>query len=225
MIAFDERQGVTLTAPLPVNVTDPGTYGSYPNGSRKIAAGEQVDSHLIHSDPPGNKTTGRLTGTVTFPSDIIGVIGSTARLNASDGVLGAPGTTYASDDQRARPREGQHRHSGSGHDQRRPAFTDLQHPHGQGRRPPRGHAPRRPPRGRDLRHARSGDGGQRRAVHARRDQRRLHVRGGRARDRHAAGRHHAGLLVVADRLLRNGSGRLRARIPRRRRAAPPPSSW
>lgn len=94
-IAFDERQATTLTSRVLVDAVDPGTYSTFPNGSRNVAAGTQVDSHMIHSDvPPGIPTT-RRTGTVSFPTDILGVIGSTARLGASDAALGAPGTTYA----------------------------------------------------------------------------------------------------------------------------------
>src|SRR5689334_4519328 len=95
VFAFDERQGVTLSAALPVNVTAPGTYGTFSNGTKQIAAGTQVDSLLLHSDPPGNTSSGRRTGTVTVATDILGVIASTARLNSSDSVVGAAGTTYA----------------------------------------------------------------------------------------------------------------------------------
>src|SRR6478609_7720920 len=59
VFAFDERQGVTLTAPLPVNINGTGTFGSYPNGSKQIASGTQVDSFLLHSDPPANTTSAR----------------------------------------------------------------------------------------------------------------------------------------------------------------------
>jgi uncharacterized repeat protein (TIGR01451 family) len=94
-IAFDERQAVTLESTLLVDATGPGTYRTWPNGRRTIAAGTEVDSHLIHSDPSSAKTGIHRTGTVTFASPIIGVIGATDRLAASDAALGAPGTTYA----------------------------------------------------------------------------------------------------------------------------------
>jgi uncharacterized repeat protein (TIGR01451 family) len=94
-IAFDEQQGTTLASSMLVDAVDPGTYSSFPNGSRRIAAGTKVDSHLVHSDVPAGGPTTRRTGSITFPTDIIGVIGSTARLGASDAALGAPGTTYS----------------------------------------------------------------------------------------------------------------------------------
>jgi uncharacterized repeat protein (TIGR01451 family) len=92
--AFDERQGATLPSAVAVDAMDPGTYTSFPPGSATIAAGTQVNSHLIHSDIPPRSYTARRTGTVTFSNDIIGVVASTNKLAASD-TLGAPGTLYA----------------------------------------------------------------------------------------------------------------------------------
>jgi uncharacterized repeat protein (TIGR01451 family) len=93
LVTFDERQGVTLAAPVLVDAVDPGTYAKFPNGSRTIPAGTEVDSHFVHNDLPKG-ATGRRVGSITFSSDILGVIGATGRLNKSDG-LGASGTTYA----------------------------------------------------------------------------------------------------------------------------------
>jgi len=92
--AFDEKQGVTLSAAVSVDAVNPGTYSSFPSGSAKVAAGTLVNSHLIHSDIPSRNFTARRTGTVTFGNDIIGVVASTAKLAASDS-LGAVGTLYA----------------------------------------------------------------------------------------------------------------------------------
>lgn len=95
-IAFDERQNVTLPAPLVVDAVDPGTYTITTSPTYKVQSQRVVDSHLIHSDPPGAGSAGaHRTGTLSFPTDIIGVISSTDRLGASDATLGAPGTTYA----------------------------------------------------------------------------------------------------------------------------------
>jgi len=95
-IAFDERQNVTLPAALVVDAIDPGTYTTNASPTNKVPAQRVVDSHLIHSDPPGSGGGGvHRTGTLTFPADIVGVISSTDRLGASDATLGAPGTTYA----------------------------------------------------------------------------------------------------------------------------------
>jgi uncharacterized repeat protein (TIGR01451 family) len=92
--AFDERQNVTLSSAVAVDAVDPGAYTMLPTGSSTIPAGTQVDSHLIHNDLPTGATA-RHNGSVSFPSDIIGVIAATNHLAASDRTLGAPGTTYA----------------------------------------------------------------------------------------------------------------------------------
>ncbi len=94
-VAFDERQNVTLGAAVAVDAVNPGTYTAFPSGSAKVAAGTVVDSHLIHSDVPSRNYTARRQGTVTFSAPIVGVVASTAKLAASDGALGAPGTQYA----------------------------------------------------------------------------------------------------------------------------------
>src|SRR3954471_3126981 len=52
VVAFDERQQVTLGAPVAIDASAPGTYASFPNGSATLATGTVVDSHLIHSDIP-----------------------------------------------------------------------------------------------------------------------------------------------------------------------------
>ena len=50
-----------------------------------------VKSHFIHADPV---TTLLLDGRVRFDTQIIGVISSSAGLDATDALLGRPGTTY-----------------------------------------------------------------------------------------------------------------------------------
>src|SRR4051794_5163594 len=93
--AFDERQNVTLTSSVAVDATAPGTYATFPNGSAVIPAGTVVDSHFIDSDiPPKKSWTAHRVGSLSFNADIIGVIGATNRLAASDSQLGAPSTVY-----------------------------------------------------------------------------------------------------------------------------------
>jgi len=94
VFVWDEAQGKTLTAPVAIDASAPGTYSVFPTGTAVIPAGAVVDSHMVHSDPPGN-TKVRRKGSVTFAGTIVGLIGSTTKLAASDAVLGAPGTAYA----------------------------------------------------------------------------------------------------------------------------------
>jgi uncharacterized repeat protein (TIGR01451 family) len=94
-VAFDERQGVTLTAPLSVDIVNAGTSSVHSSNSNSIATGTVVDSHLIHSDPPSKNYTARRKGSVTFSDEVVGIIVTTSKLGASDSKVGAVGTTYA----------------------------------------------------------------------------------------------------------------------------------
>ncbi len=96
--AFAERQGVTLASPLRTDIQTPGTYDQTSDLTTvSVPAGTVVDSHLVHSDRPGVGTgsTGTILRnfTVTFPTDILGIIATQGKLTDSD-VLGAPGTIY-----------------------------------------------------------------------------------------------------------------------------------
>ncbi len=93
MDAWDEQQGVTLASNLSVDITQQGDYTSPVSGSSTIAAGTTVDSHYINSLRLANTGSTTLTGTLTFPTDILGIIVRHGPLTASD-VLGAPGTDY-----------------------------------------------------------------------------------------------------------------------------------
>jgi hypothetical protein len=96
LIRLFAESTVTLASALTVDVTAPGIYqnGSAPiAASGSIAAGTKVDSYFIHFDPANGTQTG--TGSVTFDTDILGVLVYTSTLAAgSDGLLGAPGTLY-----------------------------------------------------------------------------------------------------------------------------------
>jgi len=78
LFAFNERQCFWLNVPLQ---TDQGA----------IPAFTKMSSHFVSGDP---NTTLLLTGRVRFDAQIIGVISTTAGLDASDASCGAPGTVY-----------------------------------------------------------------------------------------------------------------------------------
>ncbi len=94
VLTWEERQGVTLASPLRVDIIGPGTYDQ---GSdllnATIPTSTRVDSHILHSDKPTGSGTTLRTGTITFPTNILGVIVGAAKLNDSD-ILGSPGTIY-----------------------------------------------------------------------------------------------------------------------------------
>jgi hypothetical protein len=82
IIAFNERgNGLNCFALTKDVHTDQGM----------IPKSTLVKSHFIHGDPV---TTLLLEGRVRFDTPIIGVISTSALLDASDGQLGRPGTTY-----------------------------------------------------------------------------------------------------------------------------------
>ncbi len=96
--AFQEKQGLTLTDALPVDVSAPGTYSaavSLTPGS--IAAGSKVDSFMFYTDPINN-TGEKFAGSLTLDSNILGLIVLTKSLNQTDALLGAAGTTYPATD-------------------------------------------------------------------------------------------------------------------------------
>jgi hypothetical protein len=76
--AFDEKQNVVLLSNLAV---DGGT----------IVAGTRVDSHFVTFDPATNR---QVIGSVTFSRPILGVMTTTARMNASN-FLGNSAVTYS----------------------------------------------------------------------------------------------------------------------------------
>jgi hypothetical protein len=81
--AFDEQQGVVLGAPLSV---DGGT----------IAVGTRVDSHMIFLNTAGSTEASDQRVTWTFDGLVLGVMSDIHGTleAASNGILGAPGTTY-----------------------------------------------------------------------------------------------------------------------------------
>jgi hypothetical protein len=93
---FHERQDVSLARNLKVDISKPGTYDRRADLTPAwIPAGTVVDSHLLHADNIGNAKV-RLTGSVTFDADILGLIVSDRSLDKSDG-LGSPTTSYPTD--------------------------------------------------------------------------------------------------------------------------------
>ena len=79
LYGFDEGQNIDITVDLAVDMLSDGMGGS--SGSGILSAGSTVASHYIFFDPDGNTTQ---QGTVTFDSQIFGVITSTNNLAASD---------------------------------------------------------------------------------------------------------------------------------------------
>jgi len=94
-LLFMEDSDLSFASAITVDATAPGVYKSKASltpGS--IAAGTLVSGAYIHADPVTSGTT--FTGSVTFNTDILGLIVTTNDLFASDSLLGVPGTNYGS---------------------------------------------------------------------------------------------------------------------------------
>jgi hypothetical protein len=98
--AFDERQNVVLPIAVATDISTPGLYASSASltpGS--IPAGTRVSSEMVHCDRVGRSGSDLfLDGTVTTDSDILGIAILEPSLDATDAILGAPGTTYPTGD-------------------------------------------------------------------------------------------------------------------------------
>jgi len=83
-----------LSGPLAVDITGPGFYDiNSPGVPGVIAQGTRVLSYMIHHESPHEDIVS-VTGGWIFPNTILGIMFEDATLNASDAVLGDPGTLY-----------------------------------------------------------------------------------------------------------------------------------
>ncbi len=79
LYGFDEGQNIDISVDLSVDILADGLGGS--SGAGLILQGTTVASHYIFFDPNANRTQ---IGTVTFDSNILGIMTSTNTLAASD---------------------------------------------------------------------------------------------------------------------------------------------
>jgi|GEM_PF-4794571 len=100
--AWAEQSNISLTAPLSVDVIpfQNNAAGTYNSGKRSIRsswsgtlAPGSFDSFIVHADTSGKKTI--FTGSITFDTDIAGLLFRQKKLVMTDVLLGAVGTTYA----------------------------------------------------------------------------------------------------------------------------------
>ncbi|MHC4415805.1 MAG: hypothetical protein ACYS0G_11020 [Planctomycetota bacterium] len=94
IFSFNERENLALPFDLWVDASEAGRYRRETELTpATIPAGTLVNAHILHLDPIGSNVV-ELTGSLTFDQDILGLIVLDASLDASDGILGAPGTLY-----------------------------------------------------------------------------------------------------------------------------------
>jgi len=98
---FAEQTGLTLPSALPVDITPSTTFPAIYQGVGQltpstIAAGTEIDSYFLYSDPIGQPLIPvSYSATVTFSTPILGVMATADTLAATDAEVGAPGTTYS----------------------------------------------------------------------------------------------------------------------------------
>ena len=90
LYGFDESQNINLAADLTIDILADGIGGG--SGSGVISAGTIIASHYIFFDPASLRTQ---IGDITFDSNILGIITSSANLNDSD-FLANTGVNYLS---------------------------------------------------------------------------------------------------------------------------------
>jgi hypothetical protein len=96
LLAWDEVQNFTLTAPLRVDrVFDPTAdfITDLGNGDFLINAGTIVSSHYLQWDP-GNSSASTVTATIVLDSQVFAFITADQNLFDSDDLLGLPGLDY-----------------------------------------------------------------------------------------------------------------------------------
>ncbi len=103
-VIFAESSGFLLTDNVSVDLAVPGTIsgGGNPLPGVMLPSRTVVDSFYIHFDPVGSPSSPVLvSGSVTFNSEILGIIISKNRLNLTDNLLGVPDTSYPSNQELA----------------------------------------------------------------------------------------------------------------------------
>lgn len=91
---FLERKNYNLPQRLRVDMREPGAYNSDNDlVVSYIPAGKRVTSHVLHFDTIARDLE-RLSGSVTFESEILGIILSLKTLDATDSVIGADDISY-----------------------------------------------------------------------------------------------------------------------------------
>ncbi len=104
---FSERQNYLLPTSVAIDIATPGTYGrnaGFVPSTQSIGINTAINSHFLHFDPigaPGNMTR---AGSITFDTDILGVIvgvfngvnvaSPNNTLGLSNGILGIPRISY-----------------------------------------------------------------------------------------------------------------------------------
>jgi type II secretory pathway pseudopilin PulG len=93
---WQERQAYSLPSSVTADIVNPGRYdNSYNSNSGTIPGGTVVDCYFLHFDPVGSTNTSTGGQVIKFSDEILGIICTSGALDATDDVLGDPGTAYS----------------------------------------------------------------------------------------------------------------------------------
>src|SRR5262249_36054507 len=102
IVAFPERQNIILNTAIAVDITVPGTSPSATTrnfSSGTIPIGTKISSYFVHFDDIGDPATPvAASGSITFDTDILGLIVTAKNLDASDSYPGLPSVIYDTGD-------------------------------------------------------------------------------------------------------------------------------
>lgn len=94
---FAEKQGVILSNAINVDITNPGTSPSATGKNFSdgvISAATAVSSFYTHFDNIGDVNAAYCSGSITFDTDVLGIILTSPNLGGSETEVGFPGTIY-----------------------------------------------------------------------------------------------------------------------------------
>lgn len=101
LFAFAEQQNLVLTQTIPVDMSVPGSIPASPSNDNyspaTIPIGTEISSDYFHFDVVGTPGTPiEFKGSITFTSDVLGIILNEGTLNETRTYPGLPTTTYSS---------------------------------------------------------------------------------------------------------------------------------
>lgn len=97
-VVFLEQKDITLRSDLTLDAYLAGVYDTLDKLSPTVvAAGTVVSSTYLHADPVIS-TGAQFVGSITFATDVLGVIARTSSLVTTDGILGLPSIAYGDAD-------------------------------------------------------------------------------------------------------------------------------
>lgn len=92
---FSEATSVLTSDPFTVDVISPGLYDQANQLSPNHIGSGTYDSWLLHVGHLSGSGSPNLEGSVTFDTDVVGIMVKSTRMGGTDDLFGNPGTHYA----------------------------------------------------------------------------------------------------------------------------------